>query len=229
VVAEGIETDEQMERLSGLGCDYGQGFLIGPPVTAQQVIARGKRAGRAFWAGLTGGRQPEAEASPAHSRHRPDVDAAAPEPVEVREEARLPEVEIEMPKPCRPEVALSQAWIVDAEPAPASEAPAIEPEKAEEIRISAAEPDVGDAAAGNGLAEPSEAKRARREKRKKAKEAQAADTRKLRRAKAKPIKSAAAKSAAAKSAPAKSSSAKSRPVKRGAKASSTKKSPARQR
>jgi diguanylate cyclase (GGDEF)-like protein/PAS domain S-box-containing protein len=276
VVAEGIETEEQMERLSGLGCEYGQGFLIGQPVNAQQVVealgglshgARGLTGLAAFWAGLTGGRQPEAEASPAHSRHRPDVDAAAPEPVEVREaesvlharrivppaakhvpsatprvgsapfaprhvkmpEARLPEVEIEMPKPCRPEVALSQAWIVDAEPAPASEAPAIEPEKAEEIRISAAEPDVGDAAAGNGLAEPSEAKRARREKRKKAKEAQAADTRKLRRAKAKPIKSAAAKSAAAKSAPAKSSSAKSRPVKRGAKASSTKKSPARQR
>jgi diguanylate cyclase (GGDEF)-like protein/PAS domain S-box-containing protein len=38
VVAEGIETDEQMERLSRLGCDYGQGYLIGPPVTAQQVV-----------------------------------------------------------------------------------------------------------------------------------------------------------------------------------------------
>ncbi len=37
VVAEGIETDEQMARLGGLGCDYGQGYLIGPPVMAQQV------------------------------------------------------------------------------------------------------------------------------------------------------------------------------------------------
>lgn len=38
VVAEGIETDEQWERLAALGCDYAQGYLIGPPVTAQQVV-----------------------------------------------------------------------------------------------------------------------------------------------------------------------------------------------
>jgi diguanylate cyclase (GGDEF)-like protein/PAS domain S-box-containing protein len=37
VVAEGIETDEQMARLRRLGCEYGQGYLIGPPVMAQQV------------------------------------------------------------------------------------------------------------------------------------------------------------------------------------------------
>jgi diguanylate cyclase (GGDEF)-like protein/PAS domain S-box-containing protein len=272
VVAEGIETDEQMERLSGLGCEYGQGYLIGPPVNAQQVVealgglshgARGLTGLAAFWAGLTGGRQPEAGASPAQGRHRADVDAVAPEPVEVPDaesvlhprrivpaaakgvpsatprvgsapfaprrvklpEVRLPEIEIEMPKPCRPEVALSQAWTVEAEPAPASEAPAIGPEKAEEIRVSA-EPDIGEAAAGNGSAEPSKAKRARREKRKKAKGAQAADTRKPRRA----PKAKSSKPAPTKSRTAKSSSAKSRPVKRGAaKSSRTKDGPAGQR
>jgi EAL domain-containing protein (putative c-di-GMP-specific phosphodiesterase class I) len=65
VVAEGIETDEQMEHLSRLGCDYGQGFLIGLPVTAQQVVealgglsyGAGRGTGMAaFWNRLTGGR-----------------------------------------------------------------------------------------------------------------------------------------------------------------------------
>ncbi|HUF44280.1 MAG TPA: EAL domain-containing protein, partial [Aestuariivirgaceae bacterium] len=65
VVAEGIETDEQMEHLSRLGCDYGQGFLIGLPVTAQQVVealgglsyGAGLGTGMAaFWSRLTGRR-----------------------------------------------------------------------------------------------------------------------------------------------------------------------------
>jgi hypothetical protein len=68
VIAEGIETDEQMERLRGLGCEYGQGYLIGPPVTAQQVVealggfSYGAKAPAghvdagltALWASLTG-------------------------------------------------------------------------------------------------------------------------------------------------------------------------------
>jgi diguanylate cyclase (GGDEF)-like protein/PAS domain S-box-containing protein len=37
VVAEGIESQEQVNRLGGLGCDYGQGFFIGKPITARQV------------------------------------------------------------------------------------------------------------------------------------------------------------------------------------------------
>jgi EAL domain-containing protein (putative c-di-GMP-specific phosphodiesterase class I) len=32
VVAEGIETDGQLQRLRGLDCDFGQGFLFSPPV-----------------------------------------------------------------------------------------------------------------------------------------------------------------------------------------------------
>jgi diguanylate cyclase (GGDEF)-like protein len=37
VVAEGIESQEQVNRLGELGCDYGQGFFIGKPITARQV------------------------------------------------------------------------------------------------------------------------------------------------------------------------------------------------
>jgi diguanylate cyclase (GGDEF)-like protein/PAS domain S-box-containing protein len=37
IVAEGIERQEQVDRLGELGCDYGQGFFIGKPLTAKQV------------------------------------------------------------------------------------------------------------------------------------------------------------------------------------------------
>ncbi len=37
VVAEGIETDRQAERLRELGCDLGQGYLFSPPVPAEQT------------------------------------------------------------------------------------------------------------------------------------------------------------------------------------------------
>jgi diguanylate cyclase (GGDEF)-like protein/PAS domain S-box-containing protein len=37
VVAEGIETDEQLQRLRRLGCRYGQGYLLGRPQKPQQL------------------------------------------------------------------------------------------------------------------------------------------------------------------------------------------------
>ena len=36
VVAEGIETQEELDVLIGLGCDRGQGFLFGQPVPADE-------------------------------------------------------------------------------------------------------------------------------------------------------------------------------------------------
>ena len=37
VVAEGIETEEQRTRLIGLGCDWGQGYLFGRPVSVDEA------------------------------------------------------------------------------------------------------------------------------------------------------------------------------------------------
>jgi diguanylate cyclase (GGDEF)-like protein len=39
VVAEGIETDDQLDRLRELGCDLGQGYLFSRPVPAEQTAA----------------------------------------------------------------------------------------------------------------------------------------------------------------------------------------------
>jgi EAL domain-containing protein (putative c-di-GMP-specific phosphodiesterase class I) len=40
IVAEGIETRDVLERLTELGCDEGQGYLISRPVTAEQLTAQ---------------------------------------------------------------------------------------------------------------------------------------------------------------------------------------------
>jgi len=47
VIAEGIETAAQAERLRALACDSGQGFLFSPPVRALEAtrLIRGKRTG----------------------------------------------------------------------------------------------------------------------------------------------------------------------------------------
>jgi len=37
VVAEGVETDEQLERLRDLGCELAQGFLFAAPVPSSAL------------------------------------------------------------------------------------------------------------------------------------------------------------------------------------------------
>lgn len=37
VVAEGVETEEQLTYLKGLGCDYAQGFFLGKPMPAAKM------------------------------------------------------------------------------------------------------------------------------------------------------------------------------------------------
>ena len=39
VVAEGIETEEQLRLIIGIGCDYGQGFYFCKPLPAGEVEA----------------------------------------------------------------------------------------------------------------------------------------------------------------------------------------------
>ena len=39
VVAEGIETDDQLEICRSLGCRYGQGYLLGVPAPAAEMVA----------------------------------------------------------------------------------------------------------------------------------------------------------------------------------------------
>ncbi|MDH4217112.1 MAG: EAL domain-containing protein, partial [Gallionella sp.] len=38
VVAEGIETEAQLKVLRDLGCDIAQGYLLGMPVTAKELV-----------------------------------------------------------------------------------------------------------------------------------------------------------------------------------------------
>ena len=49
VVAEGIEDEDALRRLIALGCDFGQGYHIGPPMTAKDIHAWAAQA-RSAWA-----------------------------------------------------------------------------------------------------------------------------------------------------------------------------------
>jgi EAL domain-containing protein (putative c-di-GMP-specific phosphodiesterase class I) len=40
VIAEGVETEGQLQRLRRLGCDEVQGHLISPPISAEALEAR---------------------------------------------------------------------------------------------------------------------------------------------------------------------------------------------
>jgi diguanylate cyclase (GGDEF)-like protein/PAS domain S-box-containing protein len=39
VIAEGVETEEQLRAVREMGCDYAQGYLISPPVPAHEIAA----------------------------------------------------------------------------------------------------------------------------------------------------------------------------------------------
>ena len=64
IVAEGIQSQEDVDRLGALACDFGQGFFIGEPMTAKQVVdvlsgvpfgaARNKTAIDTLWERMAG-------------------------------------------------------------------------------------------------------------------------------------------------------------------------------
>lgn len=56
VIAEGVETPEQVDRLRELRCDYGQGFLFSKPVSAERIdeLLAGWSAGRIAGAAAAG-------------------------------------------------------------------------------------------------------------------------------------------------------------------------------
>jgi EAL domain-containing protein (putative c-di-GMP-specific phosphodiesterase class I) len=43
IVAEGIEDDDQRRFAQDMGCQYGQGILLGPPTTADQALEHAAR------------------------------------------------------------------------------------------------------------------------------------------------------------------------------------------
>jgi len=51
VNAEGIETPEQLACLETLGCDEGQGYLMGHPVAAERLLASSGTAGHTVTSG----------------------------------------------------------------------------------------------------------------------------------------------------------------------------------
>jgi predicted signal transduction protein with EAL and GGDEF domain len=55
VIAEGVETEGQLERLRQLGCDEVQGYLVSPPISAEALEELDRR--RLVPAGLTGWRR----------------------------------------------------------------------------------------------------------------------------------------------------------------------------
>lgn len=92
VVAEGIQSQDDVDRLGPLACDFGQGYFIGEPMTAKQVVdvlsgvplgaARHKTAIDTLWermAGTSDVRVPEPEPAPA-----PVVESAKPEPAPLK-------------------------------------------------------------------------------------------------------------------------------------------------
>ena len=74
VVAEGVETAGQVERLKALGCSFGQGFYFSKPVPAGeagQLVRQQAEAGRLNGLPWLGPNETAGSAPPAGSSQNP--------------------------------------------------------------------------------------------------------------------------------------------------------------
>jgi EAL domain-containing protein (putative c-di-GMP-specific phosphodiesterase class I) len=138
LVAEGIEAQDHIDRLSALGCEYGQGFFIGQPMTGKEVIdalsgvpysGSKKSAMALLWERMVGARRsaareealpPPESSAPARRRQ-----AIAEPPKELEEDEAEPDIWDE-PEPLEED---AEQQTAEAEPDEADEAEIAEEEK----------------------------------------------------------------------------------------------------
>lgn len=111
VVAEGIQSQDDVDRLGALACDFGQGYFIGEPMTSKQVVdvlagvpfsaARHKTAIDTLWermAGTSNVRVPE-PLPPVQTQVPARTPSPQPAPVAEEMEAGIESVEAVTPSP----------------------------------------------------------------------------------------------------------------------------------
>lgn len=111
VVAEGIQSQDDVDRLGALACDFGQGYFIGEPMTSKQVVdvlagvpfsaARHKTAIDTLWermAGTSNVRVPE-PLSPVQAQAPAQAPAPPPVPAVVATETGSEPAEAVSPSP----------------------------------------------------------------------------------------------------------------------------------
>jgi diguanylate cyclase (GGDEF)-like protein/PAS domain S-box-containing protein len=129
IVAEGIQSQDDVDRVGALACDFGQGYFIGEPMTAKQVVdvlsgvplgaARHKTAIDTLWERMAGTSnvrlpepQPESAPAPVVEPGKPEPASAKrvkPEPAAVKQlqpEPKAPPVEEKLIKPGKPPIVL---------------------------------------------------------------------------------------------------------------------------
>lgn len=135
VVAEGVQNQEQVERLRTLGCDFGQGYFIGEPITAKQVVdalsglpyaaGKSRSALTALWGRVAGSPPPI-----------PVVKEKEPEPqapiVVVKSESAPPPLPAEQPLKAAPSLGSAPMAPRARKPDPAKESEPAVTEPAEE-------------------------------------------------------------------------------------------------
>jgi len=134
VVAEGVESQEQVDRLGELGCDFGQGYFIGKPMTAKQVndalaglpyaFSSGRTAITWLWERGQKDPAPEAQLRPMTGRDLETPDTAAEPEAPARPMPRAPAASVteEPAEPPAPEPESAPA-AHEPEPAAAEDVP----------------------------------------------------------------------------------------------------------